>query len=72
MPAAPKQYQVRWSDGTVRIVMGHSLRGAARIFVTSFAVNKGDIFKVRERLGGSAWTVFTRTKTGIRELGEMV
>lgn len=76
MPAAPEQYQVRYKNGCVYTIMAHSVRGAANNFVygtkttPGYNVQKGDIFKVRKRLGGAAWTVYTRTKNGIRQIGE--
>lgn len=69
MATRAKQYQVRHTDGTLRIVVGHSIRGAARIFVMEYAVEVGGRFAVRERLGGAAWEFFVRTKRGIRSLG---
>lgn len=69
MPKKATAWQVRHTDGTIRIVMAHSLRGAARIFCVTYAVETAGVFKVKERLGGNAWTVFTRTKVGIRMLG---
>lgn len=69
MPAKSKAFQVRWKDGTIRTVQGWSLRGAARVFALEYAVERGDVFRVKERLAGSTWTTFTRTKNGLRMLG---
>lgn len=72
MAIKPSQWHVRHTDGTVRTVLARTLKSAARTFCASYAVERGGTFKVRERLSGTPWTVFTRTKTGIRMLGEEV
>ena len=72
MASKPTQFQIRHTDGTVRTVLAHSLRGAARKFCMDYAVERGGQFRVKGRLSGNPWTVFTRTKTGIRMLGEEV
>ena len=69
---AGKQFHVRHTDGTVRTVMAGTVRTAAQAFCASYAVERGGVFKVRLRLSGNPWSVFTRTKTGIRFLGEEV
>lgn len=68
MPALPRQFLIQYKDGTIRTVMAHSVRGAAKIFVMERQVEQGDKFSVKERLGGAEWTHYTRTKNGIREI----
>ena len=66
MPAQ-KQYLVGLADGTLRTVVGYSLRGAAKQFCIHYNIPSGSEFKIKER-GEGGWVYFTRTKVGIREL----
>lgn len=61
-------YLVRWEDGTMRTIEAHSLRGAAALFVGTYAAPVGARFCVKERGGGGEWTWFSRTQAGVRTL----
>lgn len=68
MPAL-ESFLVRIEDGTVRTVTAHSIKGAARSFITTYAVEPGMRFWVKRR-GENGWTGFTRTKLGTRQLND--
>jgi hypothetical protein len=64
-----EQYQVSWEDGTLRIVMAYSNKGAARAFCVKYGVPTGGRFRVKKR-GDSEWVSYTRTKNGLRTLSD--
>ena len=64
-----KQYLVGYlGDGTMRSLVAHSVRGAAKLFVTRYGVAAGSEFRVKAR-GEGSWEYFSRTSNGIRSLG---
>lgn len=67
MPPTRQAYQIRWEDGTLRTVQAHSVRGAAVLFVGTYAAPVGSRFAVKPR-GSGDWQWFSRTREGVRAL----
>ena len=64
-----KQYLVGLvGDGTMRSLVAHSIRGAAKLFVARYGVPVGVEFRGKAR-GEGSWEYFSRTSNGIRSLG---
>lgn len=65
------QYLARsLEDGTMRTIMGYSLRGAARNFARQYRLTTGYQFQIRLRESGDAWSRFSVTSAGVRQLAD--
>ena len=61
-------YLIRWEDGTIRTVQAHSVKGAAGLFVATYAAPVGSRFGVKVRGGSESWAWFSRTSVGVRRV----